>query len=281
MKQRFELDRWTGKTIERPDFVEEARANCDKICEVANNAEPFLSFLTGTSDGYWNLHFDKVTPVTPYIPKTAQWLKENNAEVLYWLVHEIGQKSPDFKEEHERWRPTPLGLGDSLPIHSDNPMSAEEKIRYDNDEVLRNTPPAGPDVKITFNIPMDDNDGMTAMRVYNYGNPPATQYQLGPETEEHPKGEIMPFDKGSDDPREGSENGTFSRHGFFRRDEVEMVYEELEAGNKPVLLNVWQPHSWHKNKKTKIKRLILRLAVDRNGANSYPEDPWNLFELDN
>ena len=60
-----------------------------------------------------------------------------------------------------------------------------------------------------------------------------------------------------------------------------MVYEELEAGNKPVLLNVWQPHSWHKNKKTKIKRLILRLAVDRNGANSYPEDPWNLFELDN
>lgn len=277
MKQRFELDRWTGKTIERPDFVEEARANCDKICEVANNAEPFLRFLTGVSDGYWNLHFDRVTPVTPYIPKTAQWLKENNAEVLYWLVHEIGQKSPDFKEEHERWRPTPLGLGDSLPIHSDNPMPAEEKVKFDNDEVLRNTKP---DVKISLNIPMDDNDGMTAMRVYNYGNPPATQYQLGPVTEEHPKGEIMPFKEGSADPREDSETGTFTWHGFFMKDEVEMVYEELEVGNKPVLLNSWQPHSWHKNKKNPVKRLILRLCVDRNGSNAYPDDPWNLFDLD-
>jgi hypothetical protein len=61
-----------------------------------------------------------------------------------------------------------------------------------------------------------------------------------------------------------------------------MVFEELDAKNKPVMMNTWQPHSWHKTTDTYIRRLIIRLGTARAGYGlGIPHaDPWHLFDAD-
>lgn len=250
--QRFELDRWFAKTLDYPEWVKEVKENANTLWELYDNGTPNATALNGYSL-LWKIYWEGHTPISHLLPSLNNWLKENNAEISYWFINELTTKSADnviFKDPIT----VPDDFKQSLTIHTDTGWDWDKKLEHDHSKARDLLP----EPKVTINIPLDDNDGFYALRSYSYGNPPARQVAVS---------------------QFGFE---FDEHGVYDSRDVEMVFEELDAKNKPVMMNTWQPHSWHKTTDTYIRRLIIRLGTARAGYGlGIPHaDPWHLFDAD-
>jgi len=244
MYQRFLKDKWFGKTLFYPEWVEDAINNSSEIFNYYKTAPMMKETIPGNGPN-WRIMLESVSPISSYIPKVAEWLDKNNASISYWTINQPDDISPEYKEELSYIK---KDVRDSLSIHSDFFKQAEELEEWDRSPESDKVPFP----KISLNIPLDSNEGFDSVRVYSFGNPPAVQRNFGDYV-----GEELPLD-----------------HGFFHKDDVKLEYIENNPSKLPVLINICQPHSFIISSKTPKKRLALRLRV----KDTYREDPWHLLE---
>ena len=238
---RFQKDKWFGKTLPHPDWVKEAIENSSDILTYYESATPLKEVVVGNGSN-WKIILNP-SPIAKFLPKVLQWLDDNNTVVWYWTISQPTDKSTEHIEELEFLEPD---IRYSFNIHSDIGMQAEELELWDKSIESDKDPFA----KISLNLPLDTNDGFESIKVYSYGTPSARQRSFN----------------------DYIEIGV--EHGFFHMNDVKLEYEETNAKNLPVLLNVCQPHAFHISTNSLRRRIILRLKT----KGTKREDPWHLLE---
>ena len=251
--ERFEIDRRFGKTFDRPEWVTEAKSIADKIIEIDANEKPITKVETqirnddSGGNSTVNIYWEGFNPISNLMPSLDKWLKDNDAVINYWFLSQPRGRTNDIKY-----------MNPDLGIYCEDTRNIEDKIKFDSDPVKREKYPSP---KVSLTLPLDEGNGFEGIRVYKYGDPPyPQQYQTTFWNEE----------------KTGLEE--HGNHGTFRSKEVELVFDEPDAKNKPVMINSWQPHSWHKSNAVLNRRLVMRLSPVRNGKIVRGDDPWNLFD---
>ena len=243
MYQRFVKDKWFGKTLPYSDWTQDAIKNSDEIFEYYKTA-PMMKEITPGNGPNWKIILESVCPISPFIPKVAEWLDKNNASISYWTINQPEECSPEYRDDLNHLT---QDQKESLTIHSDFFKQAEELEEWDRSPESDEAPFP----KLSLNIPLDSNEGLESIRVYSFGNPSAVQINYKDYVGEFPV-----------------------EHGFFHKDEVKLEYIENNVSELPVIINICQPHSFIISSKTAMKRLALRLRV----KDTYREDPWHLLE---
>ena len=94
--QRFEPNRWYGKTFDHPEWVAEARDNVDEIMKIYDNGEPQDTITVGTGDR-WKIYWGHFTPMIHLIPSLEEWLTRNNADIVYWSINQPNLPTTEYR----------------------------------------------------------------------------------------------------------------------------------------------------------------------------------------
>jgi hypothetical protein len=248
MYQRFLKDKWFGKTLFYPEWVEDAINNSEKILEYYNKAEGFNTIKPGNGDD-WKVIVDYLYSIKSYIPKIDKWLKSKKVDIGFWTINSPNRPSPELDTD-DILNLKRFGFDKSLlasfGIHTDLPIHAEHLEKWDRSEKS--------DVDffnmVSLNIPLLKEDGVDSIEVYSYGTPSA---KIKYHKDYFPNFKVP--------------------HGFFHRNDLKLGFKENQANKLPVLINVCQPHKFIHKPYYQSKRLLLRLRIE----NTYREDPWHLF----